>query len=436
MSKNIKLAFDRSLRSIDHDGRMHVEISNISKAIVNPYRGSEIPNSEGLGLDPDQVYYLLRDPAELAKAAATFNNIPILDRHVPVHVTEPQKEYVVGSTGTDAEFDGTYLRNSLVIWDAGAIAGIDTKEQCELSSAYRYDADMTSGKFADVHYDGIMRNIRGNHVALVECGRAGPDVIVGDSKLLENPKMSGKKLSANARAMKGALIGFLTSRIAMDAKIGDLTAIVGSVKTLKNAKDQQAIVGKVTAATKGKLAEDATLDGLPELLVQLAQDEEDDNKLPTKGAQDADEEDDDEETKAAKIKAAQDEEDAKAAAAKEDDGKVDKKAMDAAIKQVETATITRMRAIHVAEKEVEPFVGAVDSSSINNAADIYKLALDAKGVDTTDVHPSAFRAMVGMLGGAKADTSKTKVVDRIAQDSAAETDFFTRYPKAAKGGAK
>ncbi|MFY3690853.1 DUF2213 domain-containing protein, partial [Achromobacter xylosoxidans] len=45
------LAFDRAtVRRIDVDGRMHVEISNISKATVNPYRGSEIPDWEALGL--------------------------------------------------------------------------------------------------------------------------------------------------------------------------------------------------------------------------------------------------------------------------------------------------------------------------------------------------------------------------------------------------
>jgi hypothetical protein len=134
------LAFDKSARSIDQDGRLHVAMSNISKAIVNPYRGAEIPDADKLGLDPDRIYFLLRDPAELAKAADTFNNIPVLNRHIPVFADAPQKEFVVGSTGTDAAYNDPYLRNSLVIWDSVAIAGIETKEQCELSSAYWYYA--------------------------------------------------------------------------------------------------------------------------------------------------------------------------------------------------------------------------------------------------------------------------------------------------------
>jgi hypothetical protein len=160
------LAFDRAtVRSIDKDGRLHIEVTPISKANICPYYGREIPNSKSLGLQPDKVYYLLRDPKELAKAATTFNNIPLLNEHIPVTAADPQKMAVVGSTGTDAEFDGTYLKNSLVVWDADSIAGIETDEKKELSSAYRYVADMTPGVHEGQPYDGVMRDIVGNHVA-------------------------------------------------------------------------------------------------------------------------------------------------------------------------------------------------------------------------------------------------------------------------------
>ena len=68
------IAMDRAptARRTDADGRLHVAVSNISKANVCPYLGREIPNNVALGLDPNRVYNLLRDPAELAKAASTF----------------------------------------------------------------------------------------------------------------------------------------------------------------------------------------------------------------------------------------------------------------------------------------------------------------------------------------------------------------------------
>jgi hypothetical protein len=182
-----QVAMDRqSARSIDEQGFLHVEGCNISKACVSPYWGSEIPDHKELGLDPDKTYYLFRDPDELEKSASTFNNLPLMDFHVEVSAEELEDEKVrgkiVGSTGTNAVFSHPYLQNTLVIWTAGAIHGVMSKEQTELSCAYRYELDMTPGEFEGVKYDARMKNIRGNHVALVDEGRAGPDVTVKDRR--------------------------------------------------------------------------------------------------------------------------------------------------------------------------------------------------------------------------------------------------------------
>jgi len=177
------VALDRaSVRSYDADGRLHVAASNISKACVNPYWGREIPDCRELGLDPNKQYRLLRHPDELAKAADTFNNLPVLSRHVPVSADSHQPYLVIGSTGTDAAFRKPYLTNSLVIWAKPAIDAIESNEQRQLSCAYRYAADMTPGVYEGESYDGVMCDIVGNHVALVRDGRAGPEVMVGDEK--------------------------------------------------------------------------------------------------------------------------------------------------------------------------------------------------------------------------------------------------------------
>ena len=178
------LALDRnpSNRSYDADNRLHVSTTPISKANVCEYLGREIPGADELGLDPARRYRLWRHPEELAKAAPTFNNIPVLSRHVPVSAEDYQPEIVIGSTGTDAVFDKPYLKNSLVIWAKDAIDGIEREVKKELSSAYRYKPDMTPGTTpSGEKFDGIMRSIVGNHVAVVQDGRAGPDVVVADS---------------------------------------------------------------------------------------------------------------------------------------------------------------------------------------------------------------------------------------------------------------
>jgi uncharacterized protein len=179
-----RLALDRSsVRRYDRDGRLHVTVANISKACVNSYKGSEVPNYEALGLDPGRVYKLLRPADELERAADTFNNLPILSQHVPVTAVDHHPEFVIGSTGSDAEFVSPFLKNSLVIWSASAISAIESGAQRELSCGYRYVPIMEPGRFQGEAYDGLMTEIEGNHIATVGDGRAGPDVVIGDAAL-------------------------------------------------------------------------------------------------------------------------------------------------------------------------------------------------------------------------------------------------------------
>lgn len=231
-----------SVRTVDADGRLHVKIAHISKACVNPYRGVEIPGWEELGLDADKIYKMLRDPDELAAGAATSNNIQLLDDHVAVNAENPEKMRTVGSTGTDAAFNSPYLDNSLVIWDREAIDRIASGEQRELSCSYRYAPDMAAGTFEGAAYDGVMRDIQFNHVAIVPKGRAGPDVVVGDSALSLNSileiDMPKAKLPSRTASRVGAALGaYLIPLLAKDKTL-DLASIVAPL-TYKNllAKD-------------------------------------------------------------------------------------------------------------------------------------------------------------------------------------------------------
>ena len=429
--KSDVIAFDRSsVRSTDIDGRLRVETSAISKSNTCGYFGSEIPSYKELGLDASKIYMLYRDPAELALAADTFNNLPLLSKHVPVSADKPMKGLVVGSTGTDAAFDGTYLTNSLVVWDSVSIAGITSKVQCELSSAYRYKADMTPGIADGVAYDGRMTNIVGNHVALVEVGRAGPDVVVGDSNpFISKLEYQNMKASRKAVAIRAALSVFLRSQIAMDSSAVDIGALVRGVKSATIAQDMARIVKAVVAA-----APDVDAKELAEVMKLAADaepdDEKDDKKKPA--AFDSDEQGDDEtdaeykkrmEAKKAAMDAEEDDK-------KDDDKKDSKAAMDAAIKsavaRTEQSTIARMNAIRQAEKDVQPLIGEVVAQ--DSAEAVYKLALDHAGVDTEGVHVSAYRALVSQI----LKSAEVKVAPRVAMDAAHTTDFDAMYPTRAK----
>lgn len=387
------LAFDRAtVRSFDKDGRLHIEVTPISKANVCPYYGREIPNSRSLGLQPDKVYYLLRDPKELAKAASTFNNIPLLNKHIPVTASDPQKMAVVGSTGTDAEFDGTYLKNSLVVWDADSIAGIETDEKKELSSAYRYVADMTPGVHEGQPYDGVMRDIVGNHVALVIEGRAGSDVVVGDSLPTGIKSMS---------ELTKKLMAIITPMLASDEKPEDVEK-----------KVQKVVEDEATQAEKDNESEAERLKREEKELKEREERERKDRDRDRKEAED--EEDDGKEKKKA-----------------EDEEKEDKAAMDAAlIRKAEENVMGRIRQANEARECVRALVGDVSLVAMDSAEDIYRFALDSVGANHKGVHPSALKSMVEFTISQKSEARKPATT--IGMDSAATTSFAKAFPGATK----
>lgn len=182
--RNGKLTFDAapSARSVDANGFLHVASSHITKATVNPYYGREIPGWERLGLDPERIYYGFRAPEELRASLPTWEGLPLHIEHHPDSADEPEKLTRVGAVGK-AVWNAPYIDAPLTVWDGEAIDAIRDGSFRELSCAYRYEPDFTPGSHEGVEYDFIMRHIRGNHVALVEEGRAGPDVVVADAAL-------------------------------------------------------------------------------------------------------------------------------------------------------------------------------------------------------------------------------------------------------------
>jgi hypothetical protein len=181
LKANDSIALDRAVHELDRDGHLHVEGANISKAMVCPYFGREIPNADALGLEPDKTYMLYRDAAELGSAASTYENKPLMNDHVAVSADNPNKFYIVGSL-SNVRFTFPYLKADVTVWDGEAIARIQSGEQAEISCGYRYRADMSPGTTpSGEKYDGVMRELGCNHVALVAAGRCGPDVTASAS---------------------------------------------------------------------------------------------------------------------------------------------------------------------------------------------------------------------------------------------------------------
>jgi hypothetical protein len=398
------MAMDRaSVRRRDVNGFLHVEVSNISKANVCPYMGCEIPGWQALGLDGAKVYRLLRDPKELARGASSFNNVPILSAHVPVDAEQLPEELIIGTTGNDAAFDGVYLRNRLAIWSAPHQRAIDNHTQKELSSGYRYRPDMTPGTHEGLRYDGVMRDIVANHVALVIEGRAGPDVVVGDEIM--------KLKSRTALMISGALAASIRPLLAKDAQVDISTALDGvDAKSFAMDGAPAALAGKIGELVKPHLAQDATfdVDATTAALASIQPIALDEDLIAEPVAvKPTPKVDSTTEAKPAPVA-------------------MDEAAVRALVDAAEARGAARIAEIDTAKRAVQPHVGEV--VGMDSAAAIYRMALDAAKVDLTDVDESAFKAMVAML-------PKPGDTPAVALDAKAVTthrsEFSKRFPNAA-----
>ena len=174
----MRLALDvRTARRYDTNGVLHVAGCHIAKEKVYPYRGDELP---GFGLAPDKVYYAYLPASVLAASARSFRGLPLLlDHHDDC--AETPSEYRVGSLGDDVKYTPPYLDVSLHVTDARAIEQINSGERRELSIGFYAEYRPYKGLFDGVPYDFLIEQLTGNHVALVNEGRAGHDCLVADS---------------------------------------------------------------------------------------------------------------------------------------------------------------------------------------------------------------------------------------------------------------
>lgn len=350
-----RVAFDRqSARTIDQDGRLHVDNCNISKANVCAYLGREIlagaMNGEQLRgiIDPNKIYRLYRDPEELRAAADSFNNLQLLLVHAPVNAHSPKIGATVGCVSNIA-FDGMYLKaGKLSVWTGEGIKLVQSKKQAQLSASYRYRCDLTAGTSPDgVAFDGVMRDIMGNHVALVENGRAGPDVYVNDSQPLELPQM---KRSAIVAALVAALPGLAISteqQVALDAALDTELAKLPTPTPAPVAADADAIRVAVDAAIKAG-------------------------------------------------------------------GYVTKAEADKLANDARSAAVAHVSALHKAREDVKPLVGIV---AFDSAEEVYGFALKQSNVATDGVPAAAFPALVEQVKARKAAPTTVPSV-KVAADAA------------------
>jgi hypothetical protein len=411
-----KIAFDSQLsnRRKDENGFLHVDITHISKEDVNEYKGYEIPGYHILGLNANQTYQVYRPGEELAKAAPTFNGLPLLLDHWVDTADTPQKQHRVGAMGTNATYNAPYLDNALTITDSQAIRLVENGSFKELSCAYYYDPEILSvpGEFNGKKYDVVMRNIRGNHVALVEEGRAGSDVVVADSKKAitmdkENEDVLEKLKNLFQAGLEIISAGDVEASVPAEAAADTEEIAAPPVEPVKDEPGGEAaeileLIGGIVDPEKASRLK-AFIDAIA--AAQPASDEDPEEKAAADEAP----------VEVKEEKAMDSEETAPSEEEKEKMLTTDAKAVEANIMERMTQ---KFKAMTEASILVRPLVGDVQTMCFDSAGAIYKFALDKRNVKTSTNDEAALKDMVNLYSRHIANSAyDSKGIASKAKDS-------------------
>lgn len=225
---------------------------------LQQYLGSE------LGLPTNDVISVYRPESEVfsRESLASYANKPISDDHPPEFVTADNwKQYGKGDIGSDVVRDGEFVSVSYKIMDGDTIAKVKAGK-AEVSMGYMAEIDFQDGVTPDGEpYQAIQKNIRINHLAIVDRGRAGPECRISDSNWGTSPitKVLGDhNVDLKTLIVDGLTVETTDTGVAAIQKIADDKNLV--VKQLADAKAEHETAINAKDAELAK--KDAEIDAL------------------------------------------------------------------------------------------------------------------------------------------------------------------------------
>lgn len=156
-----------------------VTTAKVARSGVQEYLGAEVGR-------PDLTTVKIYRPEDEVFSDATmrsFAHRPMTMNHPRDQVTASNwRDHAIGNTGSKVHRDGDYIVVDLVMMDQGAIQAFEGGTR-ELSMGYDAVIEFTSGTTAKgERYDGVQRQIRNNHLALVGSARGGAELRIGDGE--------------------------------------------------------------------------------------------------------------------------------------------------------------------------------------------------------------------------------------------------------------
>lgn len=235
--------------------------ARISRTGIQDYLAIEMGLTDR---DPTDIVKIYRPEEEVFndESLKSFGNKPVTNNHPPELVNPSNsKQFSVGMSGPEVVRDGMFAKTILHVTDGEAIKNIESGK-VELSNGYTADIEWISGVTPNGdQYDAIQRNIKGNHIAIVERGRAGtacrvadnlPDI--GDNVNMAKITIDGVDFEVSDQAAQA--VGKLQKRVT-DAE-EETQKKADEVKTKEDELEEEAAKAKKTEDSLKAQLDDAT----------------------------------------------------------------------------------------------------------------------------------------------------------------------------------
>ncbi|MDR0736614.1 MAG: DUF2213 domain-containing protein [Zoogloeaceae bacterium] len=174
-----------SNRVPDTNGWIEIKDNPLSKAGVFAYSGASIGHADA---DPREVYGVLRPEEELAdpECVASARLLPWTNDHPERLLGDPEEgrvpaeeKGVEGVTGEDVHYDDGILYGNIKVFSRTLADDIESGKT-ELSMGYACVWEKEDGTWRGKPYQFVQKQIRFNHLSLVDKGRMGAEVAVLD----------------------------------------------------------------------------------------------------------------------------------------------------------------------------------------------------------------------------------------------------------------
>lgn len=264
MMKNLQAHdfMEMTSREMTAEGYMIAKNCTLARTGVQTYRAYEL-GLDAEGMDPMRVIRLHRPAEEVFNptSMASFESKPITIEHPKEAVTADNWADLAKGEARDVCRMGDMMCSTLLIKSKDAIDAVQSGKN-QLSNGYTFDLDMTPGTTAQGQaYDGVQRNIRGNHIAIVDAARCGSACRIADSQ----PENQG--VNTMAEALRKVIVDGIPVEV-NDTAAAAIDKLQTQLKEALAAKDaaEKKIGGSVTF-TLGDKSVTYTGDELAKVLV-------------------------------------------------------------------------------------------------------------------------------------------------------------------------